>query len=393
MPDDFLLLTPGPVPLQPPVTDAMTEPMVSHRSASFAETVATLTADLEWIFTHSTLDGYDTTPPDGGTALVLNGTATLGMEAAVSNLVAPGDRVVALVNGKFGERFARIAERYAAVERVAVPWGEAFDMETVAAAISPTTDLVTMVHNETSTGILNPASGVGRLAAEADARFVLDGVTSIGGDVVCIDDWHVDIAITDAQKALGAPPGISAVYVTDAVTDALDGERGPFYADLPRHLQKAAAAQSPFTSAVPLYRAFAAATAAIREEGMPRRIARHRQQAAAVRAGLEAMGLELFAAVRDVTVHSNTVTAARLPPSLRGEASAPFFDAVAAADVAIAGGQAHLGGEIFRISNMGDHRPAAIERGLAAVADALTTAGVDADADAAVTAAQTVLRP
>jgi aspartate aminotransferase-like enzyme len=114
-------------------------------------------------------------------------------------------------------------------------------METVAAAISPTTDLVTMVHNETSTGILNPASGVGRLAAEADARFVLDGVTSIGGDVVCIDDWHVDIAITDAQKALGAPPGISAVYVTDAVTDALDGERGPFYADLPRHSRRSRA--------------------------------------------------------------------------------------------------------------------------------------------------------
>jgi len=103
------------------------------------------------------------------------------------------------------------------------------------------------------------------------------------------------------------------------------------------------------------------------------------------------MGLELFADVRDVSVHSNTVTAARLPPSLRGEASAPFFDAVAAADVAIAGGQAHLGGEIFRISNMGDHPPAAIERGLAAVAEALATAGVDADADAAVTAARAVL--
>ena len=391
MEEDFLLLNPGPVPVTDEVAAAMDEPMVSHRSAAFEAVYERAQDGLDYIFEESTLDGTSTATAGGGTTLLLNGTATMGMEAAVANLVGDGGHVVALVNGKFGRRFARIAERYADVTRVEVPWGESIPLADVSAAVTDDTDVVTMVHNETSTGLLNPAAGVGRIASEHDARFVLDGVTSIGGDVFCLDAWNVDIAVTDAQKALAAPPGISAMYVTEEVEADLDGESAPFYEDLDWHLRKADSHQTPFTSAVPLFRAMAVAVEDIVEETMPARITRHRTQAAAFRAGFTAMGLELFADAQDATVLSNTVTAVSLPDPVRGDYADAFFDGVAERNVSISGGQAHLGGTIFRVSNMGGLPDSAILRGVRTVGEAMDDAGVEVDVDAGVAAARNEL--
>ncbi|SDX77330.1 pyridoxal-phosphate-dependent aminotransferase family protein [Halobellus clavatus] len=391
MEEDFLLLNPGPVPVTDEVAAAMDEPMVSHRSAAFEAVYERAQDGLDYIFEESTLDGTSTATAGGGTTLLLNGTATMGMEAAVANLVGDGGHVVALVNGKFGRRFARIAERYADVTRVEVPWGESIPLADVSAAVTDDTDVVTMVHNETSTGLLNPAAGVGRIASEHDARFVLDGVTSIGGDVFCLDAWNVDIAVTDAQKALAAPPGISAMYVTEEVEADLDGESAPFYEDLDWHLRKADSHQTPFTSAVPLFRAMAVAVEDIVEETMPARITRHRTQAAAFRAGFTAMGLELFADAQDATVLSNTVTAVSLPDPVRGDDADAFFDGVAERNVSISGGQAHLGGTIFRVSNMGGLPDSAILRGVRTVGEAMDDAGVEVDVDAGVAAARNEL--
>jgi aspartate aminotransferase-like enzyme len=389
MTEDFLLLNPGPVPVTDEVLQSMAEPMVSHRSADFEAVYERAQEGLDYVFCESTLDGKHTAA--GGTSLILNGTATMGMEAAVANLVGEGGEVVSLVNGKFGRRFARIADRYASCTRVEVEWGESIPVSAVAEAVTDDTDVVTMVHNETSTGLLNPVSAVGRLAREHDATFVVDGVTSIGGDVFCIDDWNVDIAITDAQKALAAPPGTSAMYVTDRVKPRLDGESAPFYEDLDWHLRKAESHQTPFTSAVPLFRALAAAVEDIVEETMPRRIRRHRRQAAAFREGFDAMGLDPFPNAEGVTVRSNTVTAVELPAELRGDASADFFDGVAERNVSISGGQAHLGGEIFRVSNMGTLAPEQVLRGVRTVGAAMNDAGVDVDTDAGVAAARAEL--
>ncbi len=388
MNEEFLLLNPGPVPVSDRVRRAMDEPMVSHRSAAFEAVYERVQSGLATVFERSTLSGIETA--SGGTPLVLNGTATMGMEMAVANLVEEDEEVVALVNGKFGRRFARIAERHAQCRRVSVPWGESFDMEAVAAAITEETALVTMVHNETSTGLVNPVSGVGRLADEADALFAVDGVTSIGGDVFCIDDWNVDVAVTDAQKALAAPPGISAVYVTEAAAAAADGEAAPFYEDLDWHLRKAADNQTPFTSAVPLFRAMAAALEAIEREGLPGRIKRHRRQAAAFREGFTAMGLELFPEPAGATVYSNTVTAVSLPAPAGAEPTA-FFDAVEERNVSVSGGQAHLGGDIFRVSNMGGLGDAQILRGVRTVGAAMEDVGAAVDPGAGVAAARAVL--
>ena len=376
MSDDFLLLNPGPVPITDAVREAMDAPMVSHRSAEFEAVYERAQDGLEYVFEHSTPQEEATSA--GGTGLVLNGTATMGMEAAVANLTDTESEVVALVNGKFGRRFKRIAERYARVTPVDVTWGEAFDLDTVAEHVTDDTDLVTMVHNETSTGILNPVAEVGEIAGENDARFVVDGVTSIGGDVFRIDDWNVDVAITDSQKALAAPPGVSALYVADRAVEHLDGERAPFYADLEWHLRKAADHQTPFTSAVPLFRALAVAVEQIEAEGMDSRIDRHRRQAAAFRAGFAAMGLDGFPTLDDASERSNTVTAIELPASVR-ENPAEFFDAVAERNVSISGGQAHLGGEIFRVSNMGQLADEQVLRGVETVGEALADVGYDAD--------------
>ncbi|MFB6282282.1 MAG: alanine--glyoxylate aminotransferase family protein [Haloferacaceae archaeon] len=393
MDEDFLLLNPGPVPVSDAVLASMTEPMVSHRSAAFEAVYERAQDGLAHVFTRSSLNGARTAAPDGGETLIFNGTATMAMEAAVANLVAGVGRasdaeVVALVNGKFGRRFARIAERYADCTRVEVEWGESIPLDAVAEAVTDDTDVVTMVHNETSTGLLNPVSGVGRIARDHDAAFVVDGVTSIGGDAFHVDDWNVDVAITDAQKALAAPPGTSAMYATSRAIERFDGERAPFYEDLDWHVRKAGDHQTPFTSAVPLFRALATAVEEIREEGLPARIARHRRQAAAVREGMTAMGLDLFAEPRGATVRSNTLTAVSLPDPVRGDAAADFFDAVAERNVSVAGGQAHLGGEIFRLSNMGNLTADQVLRGVRTVGEAMRDAGVGVDAEAGVEAAR-----
>ena len=376
-PDEpFLLLNPGPVPVTEAVRTAMDAPMVSHRSAEFEAAFERAQSGLDYVFTESTPSG-DPTAADG-TSLVLNGTATMAMEAAVANLVTPRDEVVALVNGKFGRRFARIADRHCRVTSVDVEWGRSFDLEAVREAVSADTAVVTMVHNETSTGILNPVPEVGDIAAAHDAHFVVDGVTSIGGDEFRIDDWNIDVAITDAQKALAAPPGLSAMYVTERAAAAFDGEAAPFYEDLDWHLRKAEDHQTPFTGAVPLFRALAVAVEQIVEEGMPERIARHRRQARAFRAGFEAMGLTPFPEITGPSSRSNTVTAMALPEGVRADPDA-FFEAIRARNVSISGGQAHLGGEIFRVSNMGNLADDDIRRGVRTIGEALEDVGHSID--------------
>ncbi|NHN60944.1 MULTISPECIES: alanine--glyoxylate aminotransferase family protein [Halorussus] len=395
MREDFLLLNPGPVPTTRDVRQAMSEPMVSHRSAEFEAVYERAQDALDYVFTESTLDGSSTA--SDGTSLIFNGTATMAMEAAVANLVGSlsgrgdGGTVVPLVNGKFGRRFKRIADRYASVDPVEATWGQSIDLDEVAETVDDDTDVVTMVHNETSTGLLNPVEAVGEIAAEHDATFVVDGVTSIGGDEFRIDDWNVDVAVTDAQKCLAAPPGTSAMYATERAQEQFDGDAAPFYEDLDWHLRKADSHQTPFTSAVPLFRGLAVAVENIEAEGMGDRIERHREQSRAFREAFVAMGLDLFPERNEATGYSNTLTAVSLPAHTREDPDA-FFDAVEERGVSISGGQAHLGGEIFRVSNMGNLSSEQILRGVRTVGEAFEATGADVDAEAGVEAAREELR-
>ncbi|GAA0224623.1 pyridoxal-phosphate-dependent aminotransferase family protein [Haladaptatus pallidirubidus] len=389
MREDFLLLNPGPVPLAREVRTAMSEPMVSHRSSEFESVYERAQNSLNYIFERSSLDATPTT--SGGTSLIFNGTATMAMEAAVANLAGESDEVVTVVNGKFGRRFKRIADRYANVTPVEFDWGHSIDPETVAEAVSDDTKVVTMIHNETSTGLLNPVAEVGEIAEEHDACFVVDGVTSLGGDEFLVDEWNVDVAVTDAQKCLAAPPGTSAMYATPRAQEAFDGENAPFYEDLDWHLRKADSHQTPFTSAVPLFRGLAVAVERIEEEGMPERISRHRSQSRAFRAAFMAMGLSMFPERNDESEYSNTLTAVSLPAGVR-ENPDDFFDAVTDRSVSISGGQAHLGGEIFRVSNMGNLSSEQILRGVRAIGEAFHEVGEDVDLEAGMAAGREQLR-
>ena len=385
MDEEVLLLNPGPVPVAREVRKAMDAPMISRRSAAFGEIYDRARDGLEYVFTESTPDGSSTAVD--GRVLILNGTATMGMEAAVANLVSEGNEIVAVVNGKFGERFADIAAKYGSLRAVEFEWGRSIDPAVVDDAVSDATELVLMVHNETSTGLMNPVEQVGAIAADHDAYFVVDGVSSVGGTEFRIDDWGVDVAITDPQKALASPPGISAMYASEAALDGFDGTGAPYYQNLADYAEAARDRRTPFTCASPQFRALAVAVDLIRAEGMSERIRRHRRLAGAIREGVRAMGLETFPEVEGGTTLSNTLTAVALPAALRDDPSA-FFDAAEARGVSFGGGLDHLDGHLFRVSNMGHLSTEQVLFGLETIGDALGDAGVSVETGAGAAAAR-----
>lgn len=382
MRDDQLLLNPGPVPVSHTVTKAMDEPMVSRRSAAFGELYQGISADFRDLIA-------DSAPGTGGslaatTPVFMNGTATMAIEAVLSGLVSRDDTVLVVENGQFGQRIEAIANRYASVEAVRGDPGSAVDRD----AIERTADrvdpgLIAVVHNETSTGLANHIGPIGDVAADVGALLVVDGVSSIGGMEFRFEEWNVDAAITDPQKALAAPPGISAILLSDRARRAADGAGGPFYQNLETHLEAAAEGRTPFTCAGPLFRGFAAALSAIHDEGMADRIERHRRFAASVRAGITAMGLEPFPATGGLGSYSDTMTAVALPAAVD---EARFDAELDRRGVSVGGGLGPLEGDLFRVSNMGALPPERLRGGLFDIGSALDAAGGDVDVCAGVQA-------
>ena len=387
MREDFLLLNPGPVPIAHEVAQAMDAPMISRRSTTFGEIYNRTIEKFEALLRRST--GTSDTSPATGDTLILNGTATMALEAGISNLVGPEDEIVALTNGQFGRRMADIGERYATVTVVETPWGEPFDLQAVRSAVTDDTALLTVVHNETSTGLLNPIAPIGEIAAAHDVQLLVDGVSSIGGAPFLIDEWGVDVAVTEPQKALASPPGISLLFASPAAQTAMVGTRGPFYHDLETYLEAAADDRTPYTCAAPQVRALDVALDRILTEGMESRIDRHARYALAVRAGLTAMGLELFPSPREEADYSPTLTTAAFPDAFDPVA---FQTELARRGVSVGGGIAHLSSEVFRFGNMGELSPDEIVRGMYAVGQALRAGGADVPVSAAVAETEAVIR-
>jgi len=388
MAEDFLMLNPGPVPLSKNVREEMARTLVSHRSPEFAETYQQFRDGLDYVFRHSTIDGRSST--DNGMSIPLMGTATMGMESAIINLAGPKDEVVALDNGKFGERFVDIADRNCLVKPIRANWGDSFDMESIKETITSNTHLVAMVHQDTSTGIMNPIKEVGEIAKENGAFFVVDGVSSIGGDEFKIDEWGVDVVVADAQKALASPPGISAIFATEHALESFDNTHAGYYQDLPAYVKTTKQNKTPFTSAVTLVRAFVVALENIKEEGIQNRISRHRTQALANRTSFMDMGLPMFPNLYDHSDYSNTVTVVNLPDPISGNSS-DFFKAMKQRNVSASGGHAHLKDLILRMSNMGDLSTAQVLRGIQTVGEALCDCGVNVDTDSALDIAGKIL--
>jgi aspartate aminotransferase-like enzyme len=373
MENEPLLMLPGPVPMPERVRAAMTRQAINHRGAEFGAVYQECVDLLRPMF------GTD------NDLYVLSGSGTAAMEAAVANFCA-GRSMACLVNGKFGDRLAKIGARYGQVQELASEWGTPLDLAGLEKALEEGVEVVTMVHNETSAGIKNPAPEVGALARKHGALFVMDGITSIAGDRVAADRWGVDVAMVGSQKCLAAPAGLSAISVSDRAWEQIAAQR-PFYLDLEAYRKSGAKSpmQTPYTPAVPLFLALREACRIIAEEGIEARVERHRRMARAVRAAAEAWGLDLFPVIDAVHEYSNTVTAIRIP---EGISDADLRGTVKNLGVEIAGGQDHLKGRIFRIGTMGAVGAPEILAALGAVQHALARLGVPVEGDGVDAAAE-----
>ena len=350
--EEELLMIPGPVPVIARIREAMSKPMISHRGDEFSQIYGEIVENLKNIFqTRNDL-------------FVLSGSGTCAMEAAIGNLIKRPNGAgktemgcVTIANGKFGERFTEIAERYGAdVTPVRFEWGDSIELEQVKEALenNPNPKVVTMAHNETSIGMLNSAKEVGKLAKKHDAVFVLDCITSIGGDNVPVDELGVDIAIVGSQKCLGMPPGLAALSISDKAWDLMqENPSRPYYQDLVAYKKSFEKKQTPYTPALPLFFALHEALAVIREEGMEKRIKRHRTLSKSIRAAVTSLGLSLFPKLNEVSDYSNTVTAINMPLE-DGITDEQLRGGMRKKGVVVSGGQGELKGKIFRIASMGN---------------------------------------
>jgi len=338
--EDTLLMIPGPVKVAPKVLRAMSRPMISHRSAEFGAIYKDCQGLLKEFFETK------------NEVVIMTGSGTVGMDAAVAGIVGRDDKIITISNGKFGERFTEIGERYGKDIPVAFNWGTPFDLEKVEAALEEGAKAVAMVHNETSVGLTNPAKEVGKLTRKHDAIFIVDGISSIGGNEFLTDEWGVDIAITGSQKALAVPPGLAVVAVSPRAEERFLGKSASYYADLKAHIKSArkSPSQTPYTPAVPLFFAMQEALHMAKEEGFAARRARTAQLAEAVRSAAKALDIDLFPVTNEHSHYSNTVTAMKTPAGISDD---KLRGGMKKQGIVVSGGQEQLKGKIFRIGTMG----------------------------------------
>ncbi|HVP95751.1 alanine--glyoxylate aminotransferase family protein [Methanoregula sp.] len=373
MEKESLLMLPGPVPMPERVRFAMSRQAINHRSAEFGAVYADCVRVLKSAF---------------GTAndvFVISGSGTAGMEAAIANFGRDKD-IACFVNGKFGERLYKISQRYGKAHEIKSEWGTPIDLAALEVQLEAGAQMVTLVHNETSAGIKNPAAEVGKLARKHDALFVMDGITSVGGDLVEADKWGVDIAIVGSQKCLAAPAGLAAVAVSSRAWERLT-KNPPYYLDLAAYKKSAAGKpmETPYTPAVPLFLALREACLIIEEEGLDNRIARHQKMAKAVRAAAQTWGLSLFPKLDAKHEYATTVTAVAYPEGVKDD---DVRGAIKKLGITIAGGQDHLKGKIFRIGTMGAVSAPEILATLAATQHGLKKAGYRIKGDGVEAAAE-----
>lgn len=358
------LLIPGPTPLPDEVLQASARQMVNHRDPEFGHLLADTLAGLRRVFqTRNTILPF-----------VASGTG--GLEAALVNVCSPGDTVVAVVCGAFGERFAAIGEALGLnVTRVEVPWGKAADPGAIRDALrrTPQAKALLVTHNETSTGVRNDLEAIISVARDHPALTLVDAVSSLGAIELRTDEWGIDIVITGSQKALMAPPGLALLSVSDRAWEATRTARLPkFYwaftllrTELGEH-----EAYTPFTPAIGILNALNVGVRLVEAEGLQARFARHRRTARAVRAGIRALGLRL---VPDEADASEAVTAVWLPDGVDG--SALLKKLRTEHGVVLGGGPGKMRGKIFRFGHLGYVPDEAVLAGLRAIESVMPQVG------------------
>lgn len=369
---------PGPSEVHPRVLRAMSTPLVGHLDPSFVEIMDDVQELLRYTFR-----------TDNQWTIPVSGTGSAAMEAAIGNVVEPGDTMLVPTNGYFGGRMASMAERAGGeVVEVDAPWGEPLDPDDVADALAEyDPDVFGFVHAETSTGVRQP--DVPELTAAAhdhDALVVADTVTSLGGVELRVDEWDVDVAYSGPQKCLSCPPGASPLTLNDRAMDKVLSREEParsWYLDLSL-LEGYWGDERAYHHTAPITNVYALREALrlVAEEGIENRWERHRKVAGALKAGVEAMGLEMNAP-DDYWLPS--LNAVRVPDGVTDTDVTDYL--VDQYDLEIATGLGDLDGDIFRIGCMGySARPETVSYLMGALGDALDTQGADVDVQAGLAA-------
>ena len=369
------LLTPGPTPVPDAVRQRMAQPIIHHRTPEFAAL---------WREVH---DGLREVFRTESTVLTFAASGTGAMEAAVANLLSPGERAITIEGGKFGERWTEILRAYGTDPVVVeAPWGRPVDPAAVERALSEHRDARTIfaTASETSTGIVHPIRELGGVAHNAGALLVVDAVTALGGIPYEHDAWGVDVTVAGSQKALMLPPGLAFVAVSEQAWHKVEAARLPrYYWDFRAVRQALAVDDTPFTPAISLVMGLAEALGIIGQKGLETIWVEQARRAAATRAAVTALGLPLFP-----EPPGDVVTVFRPPEGFDANA---LLERMEARGVKIAGGQGKLSGKILRISHLGAVDDADTLAAVTALEGALADLGYGFKSGTGVAAAQRVL--
>lgn len=340
LPDkERLLLGPGPSLVSPRVMRALGAPVLSHLDPQFLEIMDDVRARLARVFQ----------APPGSFAFAVSGTGTSAMETAIANLIAPGTRVLAIVTGYFGDRLADMCRRYGAeVRALNVEWGRAVDPDAVAHALEDArADVVTVVHAETSTGVLNPVQEVARVAHDHGALVVVDAVTSLGGMPLDVAGWELDVVYSCSQKGLGAPSGVAPILFAPAALRRRVSGRS-FYFDLALLEDYWVRRKYHHTMCASLIYALREALMVVEEEGLSARWSRHQRHHHALVAGLDRLGLSLLPPPGE---RLWTLNAVRVPSGVDEGAIRSYL--LRRFNMEIGAGLGPLAGQIWRVGLMG----------------------------------------
>jgi aspartate aminotransferase-like enzyme len=366
------LLTPGPTPVPPEVLAAISQPVIHHRGPDFKPVYERTLVRLRDVFR---------TERD---VLLFGAAGTGAMESAVANLCSPGERVLVVSAGHFGERWQAIASAYGAeLETLEYAWGEVPAADDVAARLAELggAKAVFVTHSETSTGVVCDLQAIAGAVNEHGALSVVDAVSSLGAVPLETDAWRLDVVLSGSQKALMTPPGLAMASVSEGAW-AARGDSPRFYFDWERTRKAQASLDAPFTPPVSLVAGLDVALGLLLDAGLEATFERHVRLGRACREGAKAMGLELFSPDED---RSAVVTAIRAPDGI--DATELVRDLRDRFGITIANGQGVLKGKIFRIGHIGYFDVFDITTALAAVELVLTELGAEIERGVAVTRA------
>jgi len=374
MPEKRYLVTPGPTPVPPEVLAATAQPMIHHRGPDFKATLARVIERLKRVFATE------------NEMLTFTSAGTGVMESAVQNLCSPRDRVLVVSHGYFGERFAAIAEVYGCdLVHLRYPWGESPSADEVGEKLDEMggAKAVFLTHSDTSTGVVSDIRSIAERLNGTDAVTVVDAISSLAAVPLETDAWGLDAVITSSHKALMSPPGLAFASVSERAFETARETASPrYYFDWERTRAKQEKGENPFSPAISLYLGLDVALGMIIEEGLGAAYERHVRLGRACRAGVKAMGLELFSPDED---RAAVVTAIRMPSDVDGQAV--VLSMRERSGVTIIGGQGELRGKIVRIGHIGYVDVFDVTTALAALEVAMVEAGADIERSAAVTAA------